>query len=49
MGGASNIQDFKELIDKYKVIGISAGSFFVFKGKYKAVLISYPTYNAIMS
>lgn len=49
MGGASSSVDFKELIEKYKVIGISAGSFFVFKGKYKAVLISYPNYNTIMS
>ena len=27
---------------KYKIIGAAAGSLFVFKGKYKAVLINYP-------
>ena len=34
--------DFKSLIDKFKVIGLAAGSIFVFKGKHKAVLINYP-------
>ncbi len=42
LGGASNIDDIKKLINKYKVIGAAAGSLFVFKGKYRAVLISYP-------
>ena len=27
---------------KYGIIGAAAGSLFVFKGKYKAVLINYP-------
>ena len=27
---------------KFGIIGCSAGSLFVFKGKYKAVLINYP-------
>jgi cyclase len=43
MGGASSYEDLKKLISKYKVIGAAAGSIFVFKGKYKAVLIQYPT------
>ena len=42
LGGASSLFDIKELISKFKVIGAAAGSLFVFKGKYKAVLISYP-------
>lgn len=42
LGGASSIDDIKKLIKKYKVIGAAAGSLFVFKGKYRAVLISYP-------
>ena len=29
-------------ITKFKIIGAAAGSLFVFKGKYRAVLISYP-------
>ena len=42
LGGAGNLQDIKELISKYKIIGASAGSLFVFKGLYRAVLINYP-------
>jgi len=42
LGGAGSFSDFKNLISTYKTIGVAAGSFFVFKGKYKAVLISYP-------
>ena len=42
IGGAGSIQDIKDLISKFKIIGAAAGSLFVFKGKYKAVLISYP-------
>jgi cyclase len=43
LGGAGSLNDIKGLINRYKIIGAAAGSFFVFKGKYKAVLISYPT------
>lgn len=42
LGGASGMEDVKRLIQKFKIIGASAGSLFVFKGKYRAVLISYP-------
>ncbi|MGN6542211.1 MAG: AglZ/HisF2 family acetamidino modification protein [Ginsengibacter sp.] len=42
VGGAGSFNDIKSVISKYKVIGVSCGSLFVFKGKYKAVLISYP-------
>lgn len=41
LGGAASDKDIISLIEKYKIIGASAGSLFVFKGKYKAVLISY--------
>lgn len=43
LGGAGSLSDLKEVIDKYGVIGVAAGSFFVFKGVYKAVLINYPS------
>jgi cyclase len=43
LGGVGKLDDIKELIQRYKIIGSAAGSFFVFKGKYKAVLITYPT------
>lgn len=42
LGGAGSINDIKKLITRYKIIGAAAGSLFVFKGKYRAVLISYP-------
>jgi imidazole glycerol-phosphate synthase subunit HisF len=42
LGGAGSFDHIKELVSKYKIIGAAAGSLFVFKGKYKAVLISYP-------
>lgn len=42
LGGAGKLEDIKEAIGRYKTIGVSAGSLFVFKGKYRAVLINYP-------
>jgi len=42
LGGAGTLQDIKKVIDKHKIIGVAAGSLFVFKGVYKAVLINYP-------
>jgi cyclase len=42
LGGAGSLDDTKKLIDRYGIIGAAAGSLFVFKGKYRAVLISYP-------
>jgi cyclase len=43
MGGAGSIADIGELIEQHGIIGAAAGSIFVFKGKYRAVLINYPT------
>ncbi len=43
LGGAGSLTDIEDLIRTCGVIGASAGSLFVFKGVYKAVLISYPT------
>jgi len=45
LGGAGKLEDIKTLINKFKIIGAAAGSLFVFKGKYKAVLINYPTFE----
>jgi imidazole glycerol-phosphate synthase subunit HisF len=42
MGGAGKMEDLAKLVQTYRVIGACAGSLFVFKGKYRAVLISYP-------
>lgn len=41
LGGAGCSDDILKLVEKFKVIGASAGSLFVFKGRYKAVLINY--------
>lgn len=42
LGGAGSLDDIKKLVEKYKIIGAAAGSLFVFKGVFKAVLINYP-------
>lgn len=43
LGGAGTLKDIGSLISKYKIIGAAAGSLFVFKGVFKAVLINYPS------
>lgn len=42
LGGAGSLQDIGKLISMYGIIGAAAGSLFVFKGVYRAVLINYP-------
>jgi cyclase len=42
LGGAGDLNHLKNLIKTFGIIGAAAGSLFVFKGKYKAVLINYP-------
>jgi cyclase len=42
LGGAGTLDDMKKIITKFGIIGLAAGSLFVFKGKFKAVLINYP-------
>lgn len=49
LGGAANYMDLKDLIKRHGIIGAAAGSIFVFKGKYKAVLINYPSYEERVS
>lgn len=43
LGGAGALDHMRHLFDRCGVVGASAGSLFVFKGPYKAVLITYPT------
>ena len=43
LGGAGSLEDIEKVIETHGVIGVAAGSLFVFKGPYKAVLINYPT------
>ena len=43
LGGAGSLDDLESLFGAVGIVGAAAGSLFVFKGKYRAVLISYPT------
>jgi imidazole glycerol-phosphate synthase subunit HisF len=45
LGGAGSLNDIGVVLREHGVIGVSAGSLFVFKGKFRAVLISYPTHK----
>ncbi len=42
LGGAGSLHDLGEAVSSCGMIGVAAGSLFVFKGKYRAVLINYP-------
>ncbi|XDD52804.1 AglZ/HisF2 family acetamidino modification protein [Leptospira sp. WS4.C2] len=42
LGGAGTLEDLKNVIAQLGVVGVAAGSLFVYKGKHKAVLINYP-------
>lgn len=42
LGGAGTLEHLSDLVSKLGVVGAAAGSLFVFKGKYRAVLINYP-------
>jgi cyclase len=44
LGGAGSLGDISRLIEQFGIIGAAAGSLFVFKGKYRAVLINYPSH-----
>ena len=43
LGGAGSLADIEKLLAECGVIGAAAGSLFVFKGIYRAVLINYPS------
>jgi imidazole glycerol-phosphate synthase subunit HisF len=42
MGGAKSLEDMGGAVEQCGLMGVAAGSLFVFKGKYRAVLINYP-------
>jgi imidazole glycerol-phosphate synthase subunit HisF len=42
LGGAGSLRDVAALIEACGVVGAAAGSLFVFKGPFRAVLINYP-------
>jgi len=43
LGGAGSLNDIGCLFETFGIMGAAAGSLFVFKGIYKAVLINYPS------
>jgi cyclase len=43
LGGAGSLKNIEDLIRTFGIIGAAAGSLFVFKGVYRAVLINYPS------
>jgi imidazole glycerol-phosphate synthase subunit HisF len=45
-GGAGQLTHFREAVDR-GAAGVAAGSMFVFHGKHRAVLITYPTYQQL--
>ncbi len=48
LGGAATIDDFRRAVDN-GASAVAAGSMFVFHGKHKAVLITYPEYKKLES
>ena len=48
LGGAGSLEHVSQLISETDTAGAAAGSLFVFKGKYRAVLINYPSFQEKM-
>lgn len=48
-GGAGSLENFKEAIKIGGASAVTAGSFFVFKGKQRGILINYPNQNDLKS
>lgn len=48
-GGAGKLEDIKELFSTTEVSAAAAGSMFVFSGKHRAVLITYPGPHEVLS
>ncbi len=46
-GGARSISDFVRAVKDCKASAVAAGAFFVYQGKHKAVLITYPEYEVL--
>jgi cyclase len=47
-GGAGSLDHIKDLFGKTKIPAAAAGSMFVFTGKHKAVLITYPEFSEVV-
>lgn len=44
LGGAGSLVHLQDAVQRLGTIGLAAGSLFVFRGQYRAVLINYPTH-----
>jgi cyclase len=42
LGGAGSLDHIRQLLSRFGQLGAAAGSLFVYRGKFKAVLINYP-------
>jgi len=47
LGGARNLDDFKQAVSQANVSAVAAGDMFVLNGRHKAVLITYPAYKQL--
>ena len=45
LGGAGSLSDIRSLIMRIGTAGAGAGSLFLFKGPYRALLVNYPSYE----
>lgn len=48
LGGAGSVGSIEDLLSAVGVVGAGAGSLFVFKGRLKAVLLSYPNESELL-
>ena len=49
LGGAGSLEHVKDLYNKFGLIGCAAGSIFTFKGRFRAVLINYPSQSELLN
>lgn len=47
-GGAGKLEDFSEAVNECGASAVAAGDMFVFHGRHKAVLITYPKYSELV-
>lgn len=47
LGGAGTLEDLADVVNTTEVSALAAGDMFVFHGRHKAVLITYPKYHAL--
>ena len=45
LGGGKSLIEASEIIKKYPISGFASGSQYVFKGRHRAVLIQYPSFE----